>query len=325
MQNRRSLRNRALLVACAAMGLAAIGVSSGVRAGVIVNDSWSDGTRTDPASPTYSENGVDTDTDGNIESAWYTSPTAAMTASVGHLITTQQTGSSSYTTYFTPEAGPVTLANAGDQIKVTYAFTPTGINSTSTSQGLRFGLVDSPAASRLTADGAPGTPAVGSQYTGYALFASMRTGTLGNGNSFQILKRADTTAAPAAFLSASAAWTGIANGANTTTPGYTEGAADTLVMTVTRNAANGLDIVATMTGAGLGTGNQGFVTVSGTDASPLGYTFDMLGLRPSTAADTATTFDVTNFKVEFNSVPEPASLALLGLSGLAMLRRRRAQ
>ena len=41
----------------------------------LVNDTWLDGTRTDPASPTYAENngifGGDADLDGNLESAWF--------------------------------------------------------------------------------------------------------------------------------------------------------------------------------------------------------------------------------------------------------------
>jgi len=47
----------------------------------------------------------------------------------------------------------------------------------------------------------------------------MKTGNLGSGSSFQLLKRADTDAAPAAFLSASAAWTTTAF-TNSTTNQY---------------------------------------------------------------------------------------------------------
>ena len=47
------------------------GAAAAGHAAVLVNDTWQDGTRTDPASPTYSENGTDTDADGNLESAWF--------------------------------------------------------------------------------------------------------------------------------------------------------------------------------------------------------------------------------------------------------------
>src|SRR5579871_2585169 len=56
----------------------------------LVNDTWQDGTRTDPAAPVYSEDGTDSDGDGDLESAWYFTGTSgtSMTASPGHLITT---------------------------------------------------------------------------------------------------------------------------------------------------------------------------------------------------------------------------------------------
>ena len=119
---------------------------------------------------------------------------------------------------------------------------------------------------------------------------------------------------------------------NTTTPGYTDGAPLTFVMTLTRtvgpdaiggNADDGIALVATMTGTGLGAGNQGFLTQSATDSAPSGFVFDTFGLRPSTVADTATTFDTTNFKVEGPAaVPEPAFLGLAGSMGLILFRRR---
>src|ERR1039457_7325968 len=106
-----------------------------------VNDSWQDGTRTDPAAPVYSENGTDLDSDGDLESAWFNNGNT-MTATPGHLVTTlpaNGTSSASWTTYFTPESSPVTLAGAGDQLKVTWIFTPTSVNSGSTSaSGLRL-------------------------------------------------------------------------------------------------------------------------------------------------------------------------------------------
>ncbi len=150
----RKLRRRALnsiVLLVSALGLARV-----ARAGVIVNDTWSDGTRSDPASPTYSENGTDSDSDGDIESAWFSSSAAAMTPSVHHLTMTQQASSSSYTTYFTPEASPVNLANVGDSMKLTWVFTPNVSTAQSnTSQNFRLAVVHTPTGSRLTADGTP--------------------------------------------------------------------------------------------------------------------------------------------------------------------------
>ena len=47
-----------------------------VRAAILVNDTWIDGTRTDPTAVNgYAENdgvaGTDADADGNLESAWF--------------------------------------------------------------------------------------------------------------------------------------------------------------------------------------------------------------------------------------------------------------
>src|SRR5689334_2248639 len=107
----RAHGNRAALILAVA-ALAAAGVARVAHAGPIVNDSWLDGTRTDPAAPTYSENGVDSDGDGNIESAWFVGGTGATLApSAGHLVMNNTATSSSFTTYFTPESSPVTLAN----------------------------------------------------------------------------------------------------------------------------------------------------------------------------------------------------------------------
>src|SRR4051812_38137556 len=95
------------------------------RGTVLVNDTWRDGTRVDPASPAYSENGVDTDGDGDLESAWFSSSGSALTVvSTNDLRAVQPSTSLSSTTYFTPEGSEVTLGNAGDELKITWVFTP---------------------------------------------------------------------------------------------------------------------------------------------------------------------------------------------------------
>jgi hypothetical protein len=275
------------------------------HATVLVNDTWQDGTRTDPAAPVYSENGTDLDSDGDLESAWFNNGNT-MTATPGHLVTTlpaNGTSSASWTTYFTPESSPVTLAGAGDQLKVTWIFTPTGVNSGSTSaSGLRLAVVDSPSASRLTSDGSPGS----STYAGYGMFMNMAT-TLGSSTPFQLMER-NAPGTSSALLSSSGSWTALANGATSGHIGYASGTQYTFVMTVTRNSANGLDIVATMTGGSLN--NTGSASASFTDSSPGSFTFDTFALRPSSATDSASTFDTSLFKVEFIPGATPASIDL---------------
>src|SRR6476646_9234453 len=145
-----------------------------LRADILVDDTWTDGTRTAPASPTYSEHGIDADLDGDIESACYNA-NGTLTVSPGHLVGTlpsNGTSSASWTTYFTPESSPVTLANTGDTLRITWVFTPTNVNASSTSgSGLRLAVVDSPSAVRRTSDGSPAD----STYAGYGMFMSMAT------------------------------------------------------------------------------------------------------------------------------------------------------
>src|SRR5262249_14995115 len=117
-----------------------------IRAAVIINDTWLDGTRTDPTSANgYAENngttGTDADSDGDLESAWFRggSGTLVPVGAGGPLRGSGNAGSSaSWTTYFTPEGSEVVLANPGDQLKVTWVFTPTAVNVNNTSQDFRL-------------------------------------------------------------------------------------------------------------------------------------------------------------------------------------------
>ena len=260
----------------------------------LVSDTWWDGERAQPVPPAFSDNGFNGDADPDVESAWFSSPSGAMQVQVGLLSTTQLSGSSSsYTTYFTPELNPVTLANAGEQLKITWVFTPLVLNSNSTSQGFRIAVVDSPATNRVTADFAP---QVG-PYLGYALFMNMRFGNLGNANSFQLRKRA-APGTPASFLVTGSDWTSLTNAATTATPGYT-GDTCTNMWTITRNASNGLEISCAMQETALGGPGTNQLSLSYTDATPQTFTFDTFGIRPTSMDDTAMFFWTTLFKVEF--------------------------
>ncbi len=265
---------------------------------VLVSNVWNTGICTypaynDPNSP-YSEMGVDYNGSGDFESAWFNAG-GTLTTSAGHLIGTMPTNgtsSASWTTYFTTESSPVTLAGAGDQLKITWVFTPSGVNSNSTSSsGLRLAVVDSPSASRLTNNASPGS----STYAGYGMFMNMAT-TLGSSSSFQLMERS-APGTSSALLSASGSWTSLTNGAGKSVTGYASGTQYTFVMTFTRNATNGLDITATMTGGSLN--NTGSASVSYSDSTPNSFTFDTFGLRPSSSSDSASSFDTTLFEVEF--------------------------
>ena len=287
------------------VALAIVGFAIPSHATVLVHDTWQDGTRTDPAAPVYSEDGTDTDGDGDLESAWYFTGSSgtSLTASPDHLIATVGSGSSSATTYFTPESNPVTLGSAGDALRITWIFTPSNVNASSTSSsGMRLAVVDSPSASRLTSDGSPGS----STYAGYGMFMNMAT-TLASSTPFQLMERT-APGTSSAFLSASGSWSGLTNGAKSGNTGYASGTQYTFVIMFTRNATNGLDIVATMTGGSLN--NTGSASVSFSDTTPNSFTFDTFGIRPSSAADSASAFDTALFEVEFIPGASPPSISL---------------
>ena len=319
------------ILAAAGTLAAAFCVAASASAALIVNDTWKDGTRNDPAPSTYSEYGTDSDTDGDIESAWFLGGDGSLTTTAGGPLKGQfssatSASSASWTTYFTPEDCEVNLANIGDQMKVTWVFTPTNVNASNGSQNMRIALVDSPAGARLAADGAPGSGA----YTGYAMFLNFGQ-TTGRSTPFQLLERTNPgTAGSGAFLGTSGDWTSIANAAGfgNGAVGYVSGTEYTFEMIMTHNATNGLDVVASMSGGNInGTGN---VSVSFTDATPNssvaggGFKFDTFGIRPSGATTTAEIFDTRLFKVEGPiKVPEPATLALIGLGAMVFVGIRR--
>ncbi len=300
-------------LACLVCALALFSIHTPAVAGVVVNDTWIDGTDDDPAGPIFSENGVDSDSDGDLESAWFQGGGGTLNpvGPGGPLRGEVIASSSSWTTYFTAEGSEINLANDGDAIKVTWAYSISGLGAGNTSQNHRLAVVDSPAASRIDTNAAPGNAV----YTGYSMFMNMSP-TLGNSNPFQLRERGGA----GDLLSSSGNWSSLANGATTGAAGYAEGTTYTYELTMTRNGTS-LDIVSTMTGGNLN--NAGFATVSVNDPSPSSFAFDTFALRPSNAATTATTFDTSLFRVEFiPAVPEPASLALFGMSGLALLLRR---
>jgi pectate lyase len=285
-----------------------LGFTLPTKATILVSNVWNTGVRTypaynDPNSP-YSEMGVDYNNSGDLESAWFQggSGTLEPVGAGGPLRGTGYTTSSaSWTTYFTPESNPVTLSGAGDQLKVTWVFTPTTLTA-NTSQGFPIALVDTPSASRLTSDNSPGSAA----YTGYGVFMNMAP-TLSNAHAFQLVTR---NSGSAALLSSSGAWTGVADGAVNGNHGYDSGTQYTFVMTITRNASAGLDIVATMSGGTLN--NSGVASASYTDSTPNGgaYTFDTFSLRPNSAAKSASQFDTSLFQVEFTPGNTPPSIDL---------------
>jgi hypothetical protein len=289
------------------------------QAANLVNDFWADGTDDDPASPVYSENGTDTDLDGDLESAWFQGGGGSLNPAGpnGPLEMIMDGGplgssSSSWTTYFTPEGSEANLSAPGQKLRVTWLFTTHEVNSTNTSQNFRIALVDSPGASRVPANGTPGNAA----YQGYAIFGNMGE-TFGHAEPFELMERTNP-AVSSALLSASGSWEDdflAASGGTNGNPGYSDNTTYKLVMELTRTPANSLDITATITGGNVN--GTGTMTVTANDATPQSFIYDTFALRPSSALTTTDQFDTHYFRVQV-IIPEPASALMLALGALPL-------
>jgi PEP-CTERM motif len=288
------------------------------KAVVVVGDTWSDGTRTDPAAPTYSEQGTDSDFDGDIESAWFKGNAGAFdpVGPGGPLRLTQDSASStSLTTYFTAEGSEVSLNATGDSVRMTWKFQVSGAAPTTannSSQGVRIAFVDSPSASRVSSNASPGSAA----YTGYGIFLNMDA-TLNRTDPFTLMRRHDSDGA---LLSSSGEWDALADDGTDGAVGYVPGNLYTLTLMLTRAAGGALDIYASMAGGNID--DDGLMEISYTDPSPSplgGYKFDTFEFRPDGNDVSYNIIDSYLFKVEYPvEVPEPASVGLL-LSGLALV------
>lgn len=275
-----------------------VAVSDDAR--VVVKDTWKDGDRTDPAPPVYSEQGVDADNDGDIESAWFNYNAAgSMVATPGHLMMTMTNGSTSWTTYFAATNRPITLAKAGDRIKVTWAFTPSNVHGGGTSSTLNFGLVNTQSPDRLTTDGAfPPAP-----YAGYATFMAFGDYSFYN---LTLGARTDTSTILPLFQSdyfqRFANWQLLASNYRNSVPNDLP---YTYTMSLTRNAAGGLDIESSVVGSA-GEVNH----VSATDPSPNTFAFNAVSMY--LLGGVSGTIDTTLFQVDQYSVPAIQSVTNSG-------------
>ncbi len=297
------------------VGLGLMALASAARAGVLVNDTWKDGTDTDPAPPAYSENGVDIDADLDLESVWFQGGTGALNpvAANGPLRGTMYlpevgpgvaTASASWTTYFKPDSQDVVLGAIGDSLKITWKFKLSNVNAGNASQSFRFAVVD--AGTRATANGS--LPS--SVYAGYAIYGNMGQ-TLGHSASFQLKER--TLATAGNLLNSSGDFGGTfgipGNGAGSGLIGYVADTEYTMVWQVTRAAAapeqptDSLDLNVSMTGGTLGDDGinpgDGKIEVVLNDPSPNSFQYDTFGVRPSQEVQSASEFLTSLFKVEF--------------------------
>lgn len=252
-------------------------------ADVLLDDTWSDATRTDTALP--------------AESAWHASNTASLTASANALTGTAANGSSrSWWTYFTTNAAaPVPLAE-GETLRATLVFTLDAVAAQNTSRGMRIGLFDFSGGTRTTADGS--SPA-GAGVAGYVLNLNMGT-TFGVAGPVSIRKR--TTLTSTDLMGSAGDFTTLPEGdggGSTGSPGFVSGSPHTVVWTFNRTAA-GLEITAAFSRA-----DGWSVTHTATDPAPASLlAFDGFALRPASSTQSAGTFLFSRLLVEkLNAIP----------------------
>jgi PEP-CTERM motif len=308
---------------------------------ILVNDTWRAGNVATPGGPypggtyTYAENNgvtaVDSDGDGDLSSAWFSGATANLYV-VTNNPTPPVTGpnllemvngatSSHFYTYFTQPDTAVTLSGPGQEMKLTWVFTPTGVNSGNSNAGLTLALGDTPNGTRST--NVNQVLAKADYTNAYAAFMNM-----GNlfGTTPLALKKWTTTAAGSLAGTSGNYSANLATGGASLTTGYSDGNQYTFTMDLSMTTT-GLVVQEKVSGAGIG--GSGTVTATYTDASQIGQTlsYDTFVIRPTSSTITAGTFDTSLFQVEtITAVPEPSTVALV-IGGLGLMtgiiRRRR--
>jgi hypothetical protein len=256
------------------------------RAGVIVDDTWADGDRTD--------------TDLPNETAWFASSANSLTNYAPGSMTgiSDSTNSRTWLTYFTTNpATPVDLA-AGEILKVTLVFIPTNVAGFAGGalRGLRFGLFDfADGGTQATADGSfvGGTTGSGTDVTGYLLNQSFYTAFPVDGP-MEFWAR---TNLPSGSLMGSTANDYLQVGADgpagySNAPGFVSGTQYTLEFSVARTVANSVDVSARITGTNLNLSNSATVT------NYFYHRFDCFAVRTGNATNSAASFTFKEFKVE---------------------------
>lgn len=223
--------------------------------------------------------------------------------------------------YFTPQ----TLVNVGDKLSLTFTVSfndAVGVTNSGSGDNFRFALFDLngenvPAAENVASNGSADT----NNFLGY--WAGVMTG-MGQGAAGSLRKRTVTsnndmfanTTAPGSLTSppitgTNVAFTGLVNGEGTETLYAGE-------LTITRTLA-GVDV------SGGFSGNGGSNVFTASDATPVSLTYGAVGFL-NAGGISADQVIFQNVDVTFTAIPEPSSIALLGLAcgitGLAARRHR---
>jgi hypothetical protein len=214
----------------------------------------------------------------------------------------------------------------GDQLIATIEFTPRTTLYDNSSRSLRFGLFNDPTDPQVAADlnsdgGGSGSP--WTDATGYGVQIALSLGTTAS-TAANVGKRTDQ--ANSSLMGSSGAWTFTNSGdpiINVLDSMYTA------TMSLNRLAVNQMQVTFAISDAGgVISTHTIFDDPSGTGefgTGPIATDFDQLFLRFSNNTQTADVLDFSRLSIDYIAIPEPTTLGLLGLGGLAIyLRRRRA-
>ena len=278
------LMHQMILILAVALGLALPG-----HAVVLLDDTWSDGKRSDQNLP--------------AKSAWYCSKGSSLNAAANSLTLTVSTGSIMAVTYFTTnDTSPVQL-KVGDTLTARFTLTLNKVAATNKSQGFRLGLFDfadstlSP--KRVSADKFS-TSSQGNGVFGYALFQNIGT-TFNKPTPMDIRKR---TTLSFTILSTSDDWTSLGTGPGNIDnfPGFAEGVPYVLQLALQRTGTNSLVVGATWSN----TVSGATLATSVTDNTATNFNFDGIALRPSGTSSTASKIIFHELKIELTPGSTPA-------------------
>jgi len=272
-----------------AWGLSALGMVAGVRADVLLDDTWADGTRTNQNLP--------------MESAWWFSYSAA-TAHTNSLFVPMRSDNTALLgiTYFTDgTTNPITLA-VGESLTVNLRLVLSNVPPQNTLLGFRAGLFDFADSSlsprRVSADGFSNS-SQGGGVQGYALFLNMGTN-FNDQAPMHLLKRTDLS--NSSLLGASGAWTELGVPLFVQTAdfsGFTDGQEYLWQMMVERT--NSTTIVVSTLWSNTISGET--MSYSQTDGSATNFSFDGLALRPLNTNTAAAGYTLLEARIDYAAIP----------------------